>query len=94
MAASSSPRSGFPRRRQKRTLRERMAPCRRAARRHVQRESMVDITGMNWIRHFFAETAPASRPYFVLPICDDGPALYRSIGTGMGLNARGSSSST
>jgi len=27
--------------------------------------------------------APASRPYFVLPIYDDEPALYRSIGTGM-----------
>ena len=27
--------------------------------------------------------APASRPYFVLPIYDDGPTLYRSIGTGM-----------
>ena len=36
-------------------------------------------------RHFFAEAAPSSRPYFVLPIYDDGPALYRSIGTGMGL---------
>ena len=49
----------------------------------VQRESMVYITGMNRIRHFFAESAPASRPYFVLPIHDDGPALYRSTGTGM-----------
>ena len=69
-------------------------PCRRTARRHVQRESMVYITGMNRIRHFFAETAPASRPYLVLPIYDDGPALYRSIGTGMGLNVRGSTSCT
>jgi len=48
-----------------------------------QRESMVYITGMNRIRHFFQETAPASRPYFVLPIYDDEAALYRSIGTGM-----------
>ena len=51
----------------------------------VQRESMVYITGMNRIRHFFVDAAPSSRPYFVLPIYDDGPALYRSIGTGMGL---------
>jgi hypothetical protein len=52
----------------------------------VQRESMVYITGMNRIRHFFHEAAPASRPYFVLPIYDDEPALYRSIGTGMRRN--------
>jgi hypothetical protein len=44
---------------------------------------MVYIAGMNRIRYFFQEVAPASRPYFVLPIYDDGPALYRSIGTGM-----------
>jgi hypothetical protein len=31
---------------------------------------MVYITGMNRIRHFFHEAAPASRPYFVLPIYD------------------------
>jgi hypothetical protein len=49
----------------------------------VQRESMVYLTGMNRIRHFFQDVAPASRPYFVLPIYDDGPALYHSIGTGM-----------
>jgi hypothetical protein len=48
-----------------------------------QRESMVYITGMNRIRHFFQEVAPVSRPYLVLPIYDDEPALYRSIGTGM-----------
>jgi hypothetical protein len=29
-------------------------------------------------RHFFHEVAPASRPYFVLPIYDDEVALYRS----------------
>jgi hypothetical protein len=46
---------------------------------------MVYIIGMNTIRHFFAEAAPAGRPYFVLPVYDDGPALYRSIGTGLGL---------
>jgi hypothetical protein len=50
----------------------------------VQRESMVYITGMNRIRHFFTEVAPASRPYLVLPVHDDELALYRSIGTGMG----------
>jgi hypothetical protein len=44
---------------------------------------MVYIAGMNRIRYFFQEVAPASRQYFVLPIYDDGPALYRSIGTGM-----------
>jgi fatty acid desaturase len=49
----------------------------------VQRESMVYITGMNRIRHFFYEAAPSTGPYFVLPIYDDEPALYRSIGTGM-----------
>ena len=37
---------------------------------------------------------PEGRPYLVLPIYDDGPALYRSIGTGMGLNVRGSTSCT
>jgi hypothetical protein len=58
-----------------------------------QRESMVYLTGMNRIRYFFAETAPG-RPYFVLPIYDDGPAFYRSIGTWLGLDARGSSSGT
>lgn len=52
----------------------------------VQRESMVYITGMNRIRHFFYEVAPASRPYFVLPIFDDEAALYRSVGTGMRWN--------
>jgi hypothetical protein len=31
---------------------------------------MAYITGMNRIRHFFHEAAPASRPYFVLPIYD------------------------
>jgi hypothetical protein len=49
----------------------------------VQREAMVYITGMNRIRHFFAEFAPAARPLFVLPTHDDESALYRSIGTGM-----------
>jgi hypothetical protein len=49
----------------------------------VQRESVIYITGMNRIRHFFAENAPAARPYLVLPIYDDEKALYRSIGTGM-----------
>jgi hypothetical protein len=49
----------------------------------VQRESLVYIVGMNRIRGFFQETAPASRPYFVLPAHDDTAALYRSVGTGM-----------
>ena len=37
---------------------------------------------------------PEGRPYLVLPIYDDGPALYRSIGPGMGVNVRGSTSCT
>jgi hypothetical protein len=49
----------------------------------VQRESIIYITGMNRIRHFFQERAPGSRPYFVLPANDDETALYRSFGTGM-----------
>jgi hypothetical protein len=49
----------------------------------VQRESVIYVTGMNRIRYFFQEMAPASRPYFVLPANDDEAALYRSIGTGM-----------
>lgn len=49
----------------------------------IQREATVYITGMNRIRFFFQETAPASRPYFILPAHDDDPALYRSQGTGM-----------
>ena len=49
----------------------------------VQRESMIYLTGMNRIRYFFQQSAPASRPYLVLPVYDDAPALYRSIGTGM-----------
>jgi hypothetical protein len=49
----------------------------------VQRESVIYVTGMNRIRHFFQERAPGSRPYFVLPANDDETALYRSFGTGM-----------
>lgn len=49
----------------------------------IQREATVYITGMNRIRHFFAETVPAAGSYFVLPVYDDETALYRSIGTGM-----------
>lgn len=49
----------------------------------VQRESIVYITGLNRIRQFMAESAPAARRFFVLPIYDDNVALYRSIGTGM-----------
>jgi hypothetical protein len=49
----------------------------------VQREAVVYITGLNRIRRFLADSAPGSRPYLVLPIHDDGAALYRSVGTGM-----------
>jgi hypothetical protein len=49
----------------------------------VQRESIIYITGQNRIRRFFADSAPAARPYFVLPLHDDPVALFRSPGTGM-----------
>ena len=49
----------------------------------LQREAVVYIAGQNRIRHFFVESAPPIRPYFILPIHDDAPALYRSVGTGM-----------
>ena len=49
----------------------------------VQRESVVYITGQNRIRRFFADSVPAARPYFVLPVHDDPAALFRSPGTGM-----------
>ena len=51
----------------------------------VQRESIVYIYGMNRIRLFFQQSAPGTRPYFVLPAHDDASALYRSPGTGMPL---------
>jgi len=49
----------------------------------IQREAIVYITGMNRIRHFFSETVPASRPYFVLSTHDDELGIYRSQGTGI-----------
>ena len=49
----------------------------------LQREAMVYITGLNRIRYFLQQTAPASRPYFILPPHDDPVAIYRSPGTGM-----------
>ncbi len=49
----------------------------------LQRESVVYITGQNRIRRFFADSVPAARPYFVLPLHDDPAALFRSPGTGM-----------
>jgi hypothetical protein len=51
----------------------------------IQREATVYLTGMNRIRHFFAESSPTAASYFVLPVNDDETALYRSIGTGMRL---------
>ena len=53
----------------------------------VQREAIIYITGLNRIRHFFQEVAPASRPFHVLPAFDDERALYRSLGTGMARRA-------
>jgi hypothetical protein len=49
----------------------------------LQRESTVYVTGLNRIRFFLQQSAPASRPYFVLPAHDDAVAIYRSPGTGM-----------
>jgi hypothetical protein len=49
----------------------------------LQREAVVYIAGQNRIRHFFAESAPTIRPYFILPTHDDPAAMYRSVGTGM-----------
>ena len=49
----------------------------------LQREAVVYIAGQNRIRHFFAESAPTIRPYFILPVHDDAAAMYRSVGTGM-----------
>jgi hypothetical protein len=49
----------------------------------LQREAVVYIAGQNRIRHFFAESAPTIRPYFILPAHDDPAAMYRSVGTGM-----------
>lgn len=49
----------------------------------LQRESIVYITGLNRIRFFLQRSAPASRPYFILPTHDDAAAIFRSPGTGM-----------
>jgi hypothetical protein len=49
----------------------------------VQREAILYITGMNRIRHFMQQRAPASRAYFVLPPYDDEPAIYRGLGAGI-----------
>lgn len=49
----------------------------------LQREAVVYIAGQNRIRHFFVESAPTIRPYFILPVHDDAAAMYRSVGTGM-----------
>jgi hypothetical protein len=49
----------------------------------LQREAVVYIAGQNRIRYFFTESAPAIRPYFILPTHDDSAAMYRSVGTGM-----------
>ena len=49
----------------------------------VQREAILYITGMNRIRHFMQQRAPASRAYFVLPPYDDEAAIYRGLGAGI-----------
>lgn len=50
---------------------------------HVARETLAYVIGINRIRHFFQEAAPASRPYYVLSAHDDLAGVYRSLGTGM-----------
>jgi hypothetical protein len=50
----------------------------------LQRESYVYLAGMNRIRRFMADQAPAARPYLVLPLHDDAAAIFRGPGTGMG----------
>jgi hypothetical protein len=52
----------------------------------LQREAIVYITGMNRIRHVMAETVPAAKPHFVLPIYDDERGVFRSQGTGIRLH--------
>jgi hypothetical protein len=49
----------------------------------LQRESYVYLAGMNRIRRFLQDSAPASAPYFVLPRNDDALAAFRGAGTGM-----------
>jgi hypothetical protein len=51
----------------------------------IQREAMVYITGMNRIRWFMTQQAPAALPYLVLSIHDDEAGVYRSQGAGMRL---------
>jgi hypothetical protein len=51
----------------------------------IQREAVVYITGMNRIRWFMTQQAPAALPYLVLPTHDDEAGVYRSQGTGMRL---------
>lgn len=51
----------------------------------IQREAIVYIIGMNRIRHFMAESVPASRRYLVLPTHDDELGIYRSQGAGVRL---------
>jgi hypothetical protein len=49
----------------------------------LQRQSLVYVTGLNRIRHFMRQQAPASLPYLILPVHDDAAAVYRSPGTAM-----------
>ena len=49
----------------------------------LQREAIIYIAGLNRIRRFMQDSAPAAAPYFVLPRHDDFAATFRSPGTGM-----------
>jgi hypothetical protein len=49
----------------------------------IGREIAIYLVGMNRIRHFFQQVAPASKPYFVLSPHDDALGIYRGVGSGM-----------
>lgn len=43
-------------------------------------EDLLYARGLNRIRHYFAEVAPAAKTYFVLPIADDWAGMQPSFG--------------
>ena len=49
----------------------------------LQREAVIYIAGLNRIRRYMQDMAPAAAPYFVLPRHDDFAATFHSPGTGM-----------
>jgi hypothetical protein len=50
----------------------------------LQREQYVYLAGLNRIRRFMVDHAPAARQYLVLPLHDDYRGVFRGPGTGMG----------